>query len=71
MSPLVVIGFVAKCFQALGANSIAAFQNYRLKKNGSEGRVTAHVEMRHMENIFLGGLTSMEVCSMPPRMQKS
>lgn len=54
MSPFAALGFVVSGFRVLNAKCLAAYLNHKLRKNGSEGAVSAQVHMAYIDNISIG-----------------
>lgn len=49
-----ILGKLIICLRKKKNNCIEAYMNSILRRNGSLGRVTYHVEMRYPENIYIG-----------------
>lgn len=67
-----LFGMLLMGVRMLNEKCIASFQNHRLRKNGSEGVVTAAVRLGHVENIHIGGGPMLMVgCSVLLRARRS
>lgn len=54
MRPSAFLGWVISGFKLAGDACVASYKNHKIQKNGSRGRLSAHVDVRFPQNVRIG-----------------